>query len=110
MVQQLGSRQAPALDAVASTVLTGVMLKQQLRNEQDTRTLCGVVLDTYIVPSQLNAVVAAKAQTQAYNRLGATRVGTTVHLGVGGSGPRTHHRKGRSWERCWHRSRITWKS
>ena len=43
------------------------MLKQLLRNEQDTRTLCGVVFDTYIVSSQLNAVVAAKAQTQAYN-------------------------------------------
>ena len=29
------------------------MLEQLLRNEQDTRILCGVVLDTCIVPNQL---------------------------------------------------------
>ena len=33
-----------------STALPGVMLKQLLRNEQDTRALCGVVYDTYTVP------------------------------------------------------------
>ena len=49
----------------ASTALTGVTLKQLLRNQQDTSTLCGVVFDSYIVSSQLNAVLAAKAQSQA---------------------------------------------
>ena len=32
------------------TALPGVMLKQVLRNEQDTQALCGVVYDTYTVP------------------------------------------------------------
>ena len=82
-----------------------VMLKQLLRNEQDTR-----MFDTYIVSSQLNAVVAAKAQTQAYNDAVQQRgrghgSWTTVHLGVGGSGPRTHHGRNDAGEEC--RSRIT---
>ena len=71
------------------------MLKQ-LRNDQDTRTLCGVVFDTYLVPSQLNALVAARAQTQTTmqcTRRPRSRPATTVHLGVGGRGPRTHHRR-----------------
>ena len=38
------------------------MPKRLLRNEQDTRTLCGVVFDTDIVSSQLNAVVAAQSE------------------------------------------------
>ena len=64
-----------------------------LRNEQDTRFLCGVVFDTYIVSSQLNAAVAAEAQTQACNDA-AQQKGRGHGLGpvgVGGSGPRTHH-------------------
>ena len=81
--------------AASRPLLTGVMLKHLLRNEQDTRTSCGVVLDTYIVSSQLDAVNVAKAQTQAYNDCAKegswSRTGTTVHLGVGGADPRTHH-------------------
>ena len=64
------------------------MLKQLLRNND-------VLFDTYIVPSQLNAVVAAKAPTQACNdavqQKGLGHVLGPVHLGVGGSGSRTHH-------------------
>ena len=60
-------KQKPKSFCAASTALRGVMLKQLLRNKQDTRTLCGVVFDTYIVSSQLHAVVAAKAQTHAHN-------------------------------------------
>ena len=42
-------KQKPKSFFAASTVLTGVMLKQLLRNGQDTRMLCGAVFDTYIV-------------------------------------------------------------
>ena len=67
------TQNAAALDGDSGpmTALTGVMLKQQLRREQDTRALPGVVYDTYLMPSQLQAVVAPKAQTQAYIESGS---------------------------------------
>ena len=52
------NKQKPKNFCTATTALTGVMIKQ---------FLSGVVYDAYLVPSQLKAVVAAKAQTQAYN-------------------------------------------
>ena len=71
-----------------------MMPRQLLRNEQDTRTLCGVVFDTDIVSSQLNA--GGGGAVRGPQRRSATegpwsRFGTTVHLGVGGFDPRTHH-------------------
>ena len=60
-------KRKPRSFCAALTGLTGVMLKQLLRNAQDTRALCGVVYDTYIVSSQWSAVISAKAQTLAYN-------------------------------------------
>ena len=63
-------KQKPKSFCAAPTALTGVMLKQLLRNVQDTRTLCGAAFDTSIVSSQLNAVVAPKAHKR---RLTTTR-------------------------------------
>ena len=60
-------KQEPKNCGAASKALTGVMLKQLLRNKQDTRALCGVVYDAFMVPSLLSAVISAKAQTQAFN-------------------------------------------
>ena len=60
-------KRKPRSFCAALTGLTGVMLKQLLRNAQDTRALCGVVYDTYIVSSQWSAVISPKAQTLVYN-------------------------------------------
>ena len=98
----------------ASTALTGVMLKQLLRNEHDTRTLCGVVFDTYIVSSQLKSSGGGKGRNAGSLRRSATEgpwslSGTTVHLGVGGSGPRTHHCRDEAGRGTGAPLGITWK-
>ena len=94
--EPLRTRQAPA------KALTGVMLNQLLRNEQETRALCGIVYDTHIVPSQLSAVIPAGAQTLSHNE--------AVQQKGRGHGSRRSSRKGRTWERRWHRFRLAWKS
>ena len=78
-----------------------VMLKQLLRNDQDTRTLCGVVFDTLrLKPAERSG--GGKGTNAGLQRRSATegpwsRSWTTVHLGVGWSGPRTHHRRNEAW-------------
>ena len=107
-------KQKPKSFCAASTALTGVMLKQLLRNEQDTRTLCGVVFDTYIVSSQLHAAVGkgtnAGLTTTQCNRRAVVTVWDHRSSGRGRVWSKDSSRKERSWERYRCRSRITWKS
>ena len=91
-------KRKPRSFCAALTGLTGVMLKQLLRNAQDTRALSGVVYDTYIVSSQWSAVISPKAQTLAYNESSATERSrpwavTSAYLGLGRSVSRA--RRGR---------------
>ena len=73
------------------------MLQQLLRNEQDTRALCGVVYDTYIVPSKpVERSDLRKSSNSGQQRSSATggsrpRLGPPFYLGWSGSDPRAHH-------------------
>ena len=83
-------KRKPESFCAASPGLTGVTVEHLMRNEQDTRTSCGVVFDIFIVPSQLKAVAAAKAHTQAYND--AVQQKGCGH-GLGPPFTRTHHKR-----------------
>ena len=85
-------KQKPKSFFAASRALTGVMLKQLLRNEQDTRTLCGVVFDT----CSQSVERSGRGKGPGPQRCGATqgsraRTGTPVHMGVGMTGLGAHH-------------------
>ena len=80
--------------SAASTALTGMTREQLLRTEQDTRALCGVVYDTDIVPSQLSAVISAKAQTEACNEAVSQQGRPFIWTWTGLNQEPAHHGRG----------------
>ena len=53
----MGSKKKP-------TQLMGIIIKQCLRTEQDTRSLCGAVFDTVIMPTEHDVVKSMREQTR----------------------------------------------
>ena len=54
-------------EAGALTQLTGIIPKQCLRTEQETRSLCGAIFDTIIMATEHDVVESMREQTRRYN-------------------------------------------
>ena len=63
----VGSKKKPTAFCKNTTQLMGTIIKQCLGTEQDTRSLCGAVFDTVIMPTQHNVVKSMREQTRLYN-------------------------------------------
>ena len=62
-----GSKKKPAAFCRYTTQLMGIIFKQCLRTEQDTRSLCGAMFDTVIMSTEHDVVKSVRAQTPLYN-------------------------------------------
>ena len=63
-----GSKKKPAAFCKNTTQLVGIIIiKQCLRTEQDTRSLCGAIFDTVIMATEHEVVKSMRAQTRLYN-------------------------------------------
>ena len=45
----------------------GIIIKQCLRTEQETRSLCGAIFDTIITATEHDTVKRMREQTRGYN-------------------------------------------
>ena len=45
----------------------GIIIKQCLRTEQETRSLCGAIFDTIIMATEHDVVKSMREQTRRYN-------------------------------------------
>ena len=61
------SKKKPAAFCKNTPQLMGIIIKQCLRTEQDTRSLCGAVFDTVIMPTEHDVVKSMREQTRLYN-------------------------------------------
>ena len=110
-----------AQDAEAQELLRGI--NSSHRSDSQTaaakrarhQNLCGVVFGTYIVQQaeRSGRGKGLKAGLQRRSATGGPSVVTGWDLRLSGRGrvwSKDSSRKGRSWERYWRRSRITWRS
>ena len=73
MVAPVGSKKKPAAFCKNTTQLMGIIIKQCLRTEQDTRFLCGALFDTVIMATEHDVVKSMREQTRLYNETRAYR-------------------------------------
>ena len=67
VVVPVGSKKKPAAFCKNTTPLMGIIIKQCLRTEQDTRSLCGALFDTIIMATEHDVVKSMREQTRLYN-------------------------------------------
>ena len=63
----VGSKKKPVAFCKNTTQLMGIIIKQCLRTEQDTRSLCGALFDTIIMATEHDVVKSMREQTRLYN-------------------------------------------
>ena len=66
-VVPVGSKKKPVAFCKNATQLMGIIIKQCLRTEQDTRSLCGAFFDTIIMATEHDVVKSMREQTRLYN-------------------------------------------
>ena len=71
-----GSKKRPAAFCRNTTQLMGIIIKQCLRTEQDTRSLCGAIFDTVTTSTEHDVVKSMRAQTRLHT-------GPTSEMGMG---------------------------
>ena len=59
----MGSKKKPVAFCKNTTQLMGIIIKQCLRTEQDTRSLCGALFDTIIMATEHDVVKRMREQT-----------------------------------------------
>ena len=69
-VVPVGSKKKPVAFCKNTTQLMGIIIKQCLRTEQDTRSLCGALFDTIIMATEHDVVKSMREQTRLYNERG----------------------------------------
>ena len=62
-----GSKKMLAAFCKNTTQLMGIIIKQCLRTQQDTRSLCGAIFDTVIMATEHDVVKSKRAQRRLYN-------------------------------------------
>ena len=65
-VVPVGSKKKPVAFCKNTTQLMGIIIKQCLRTEQDTRSLCGALFDTIIMATEHDVVKSMREQTRLY--------------------------------------------
>ena len=76
-------KKKPAAFCKNITQLMGIIIKQCLRTEQETRSLCGAIFDTVIMATEHDAVKSMREQTRRYNeKVQAAGKGHTLDLGM----------------------------
>ena len=66
-VVPVGTKKKPDASRKNTTQLMGIIIKQCLRTEQDTRSLCGALFDTIIMATEHDVVKSMREQTRLYN-------------------------------------------
>ena len=66
-VVPVGSKKKPVADCKNTTQLMGIIIKQCLRTDPDTRSLCGALFDTIIMATEHDVVKSMREQTRLYN-------------------------------------------
>ena len=61
-----GSKKKPAAFCKSTTQLRGIIIKQCLRTEQETRSLCGAIFDTIIMATEHDVVKSMREKTRRY--------------------------------------------
>ena len=95
-VVPVGSKKKPVAFCKNTTQLMGIIIKQCLRTQQDTRSLCGALFDTIIMATEHDVVKSMREQTRLYNESVQT-AGKGSGLGV--DSLRASRSRGRQWER-----------
>ena len=67
VVSRAGSKKKPAAFCKHTTQPMGIIVKQCLRTEQETRSLCGAIFDTVIMATEHDVVKSVREQTRRYN-------------------------------------------
>ena len=77
----------------------GIIIKQCLRTQKDTRSLCGAVFDTIMMATEGSRRVCT---TRAYRQLERSTRWDRLRSGLGGGLIATFQKQGRQWERHEH--------